>query len=1004
MSIPVPNQFPEIEPSGAARIAIVGEAPGRDESNLGVPFIGASGLLLNDVLGVNGIARNQCFVGNVCQSRASAWSDDFGLLAWEGEQVQAGIARLREDLERFNPTIVLCLGNAALHLLKHGNNAPRRAHDGYNWPCKIGFWRGTLFENAWLNGVKCLSTYHPSAVLREYGLQAYVDFDVKRMKVESATRVLTLPERAIGVVGRDVTLAYGIEILARMASESALVSVDIEGGPGNVTCIAFSRRVGNAIVFPLAHVDGGSVWSEEDEVRVWEAVKGVLESRVTPKLAQNGTYDFFTLAWTYGIVVHNWLHDTRQGWWECFPELRASLAAQASILTKEPFYKPDKDDEGGMKFESDDEFWRYNGLDAAVTLECHLRQMEMLDERRRAHYEWKMSLIPMVLYMMLRGIKWDKSRVREESRRAAEKAMELQGMIDAEASRGMPDLRELLEALRVEDESAVAKIVCKRLCGKRPMVRANVVQERWQKMRWNGKRWVKDGKLTSESPDEGEVVDAGSPFDTREIKFEPRHRTVSKLVPFEPVAILDCEPHVLESQQDAWKKALKAWKRKDRAALCSALSLSLNTHSTSAGGDAQRFLYEICGLQRVLKHERTGRLSFESERDWKKRIAGMKVALPEGKRVGTDQNAINKLYVKTQDVRVLWVLQQRRLRKVVTDLATRVDDDSRLRASISLVKETGRMSESISPCGTGLNRQALNKALRRVAVADAGCVMIQRDLSGADSWTVACECALEGDRTMLEDLKAGLKPAKVLALLYHAGPYVNDLDRDALREELRKAESAFPSWLYAGAKSAVHGSSYGMGTQTMIDTLLRFSMGDLPLDLGDAKPLVLDTAQVETLQKLFFLRYPGIHKWHHREGWNMVNKGWFETSTGHRRTIHGRKAEIKRGFKVPSHETLKEVLSSKPQYYTTLGAQLAAWQMWYDGENRARDGSLRVEPLLLVHDSVLAQCVEAEKDFARGKMKQWFENEIEIAGERIVIPADGVIARDWAMKEDAEEL
>jgi hypothetical protein len=64
-----------------------------------------------------------------------------------------------------------------------------------------------------------------------------------------------------------------------------------------------------------------------------------------------------------------------------------------------------------------------------------------------------------------------------------------------------------------------------------------------------------------------------------------------------------------------------------------------------------------------------------------------------------------------------------------------------------------------------------------------------------------------------------------------------------------------------------------MGINTMIDTLLKGSMADLPLKLEDAKPLVLTKLQVETLQNLFFSRYPGLARWHQREGWNHDDQG-----------------------------------------------------------------------------------------------------------------------------------
>jgi hypothetical protein len=202
------------------------------------------------------------------------------------------------------------------------------------------------------------------------------------------------------------------------------------------------------------------------------------------------------------------------------------------------------------------------------------------------------------------------------------------------------------------------------------------------------------------------------------------------------------------------------------------LGLGVNTGSNSEGGDSQWFLYEVCGLPRIYENPRTGKYSRESEKEHKARVgkgaAGRKrkagksahqevgvkddsqghkrsavcdretqttdqnaqvqpatveeapqPAAKSSKKISTGQQALDLLYAYTRDERALWVLQQRRLRKVVSDLkGDLADHDGRARSSVSFVKETGRMAEAEAPHGTGLgNRQALNKDLRRVVVA-----------------------------------------------------------------------------------------------------------------------------------------------------------------------------------------------------------------------------------------------------------------------------------------------
>lgn len=410
--------------------------------------------------------------------------------------------------------------------------------------------------------------------------------------------------------------------------------------------------------------------------------------------------------------------------------------------------------------------------------------------------------------------------------------------------------------------------------------------------------------------------------------------------------------------------------------LATVLGLATNVGSTQAEGDAQRFLYDICALPKQTK-----------------RVKGSKT-----EKVSTDQNALVALYAKTQDTRVLWVLQLRRLRKLAGDLATSIDSDGRLRSTFSLVKETGRMSASKSPTGNGMNAQALNKDLRHLVLADEGCLMRQRDLEGADSWTVAAHAAALGDPTMLEDLRGGMKPAKVLQLLYKHGTVVNTWTLAEIKAKLKEDAPKFESWLYPACKAGTHLSSYAGGIPTFIQTVLRNSLSDLPVRLEEAKPLVLRHEHGKNLQAAFYSRYKGVLRWHDAWKARLIKDGVLLTSVGHIRRFYGRKKEKKQGQWVANHDTLKEALASEPQFWTTYATKRALAALWFDEANRREDGTLRVEPLFVVHDSLLYQHRDEDGAFCDERELLWFGNVIEIAGQQIVIPSEAQRGRDWSMK------
>ena len=56
-------------PAKSPRIALVGEAPGEQEALEGKPFVGSSGHLLDELLKMAGLARDEMLVTNVFQER-----------------------------------------------------------------------------------------------------------------------------------------------------------------------------------------------------------------------------------------------------------------------------------------------------------------------------------------------------------------------------------------------------------------------------------------------------------------------------------------------------------------------------------------------------------------------------------------------------------------------------------------------------------------------------------------------------------------------------------------------------------------------------------------------------------------------------------------------------------------------------------------------------------------------------------------------------------------------
>ncbi len=135
----VPGVFPR-----GARVLLVGEAPGREEDEGGLPFIGRSGRLLDTLLGEAGLARDDLAILNTVKCRPPAnrtprRAETAACRPWLDAQVRS-----------IEPRVVVTLGGSALAWAL--GPGPR-----------IGEVHGTVHR---VFGRTVVPTYHPAAALR----------------------------------------------------------------------------------------------------------------------------------------------------------------------------------------------------------------------------------------------------------------------------------------------------------------------------------------------------------------------------------------------------------------------------------------------------------------------------------------------------------------------------------------------------------------------------------------------------------------------------------------------------------------------------------------------------------------------------------------------------------------------------------------------------------------------------------------------------------------------
>ncbi|SFI95753.1 uracil-DNA glycosylase [Jannaschia pohangensis] len=97
----------------AARVMIIGEAPGREEDRAGKPFVGQAGQLLDRMLGAIGLSRDTLdatravYITNVLPWRPPSNRDP------EPDEVAMMLPFLRRHVELADPDLLICMGNHA---------------------------------------------------------------------------------------------------------------------------------------------------------------------------------------------------------------------------------------------------------------------------------------------------------------------------------------------------------------------------------------------------------------------------------------------------------------------------------------------------------------------------------------------------------------------------------------------------------------------------------------------------------------------------------------------------------------------------------------------------------------------------------------------------------------------------------------------------------------------------------------------------------------------------
>ncbi len=141
-----------------AQIMLIGEGPGFHENEQGLPFVGAAGKFLEELLASINLRREDVFITNVVKCRPPANRDPLP------DELAACDDYLERQIRIINPKVIVTLGRYSM--AKFLPNA------------KISVVHGTP---KWVNGRLIVPMYHPAAALHQGSLKPHVEADFKRL-------------------------------------------------------------------------------------------------------------------------------------------------------------------------------------------------------------------------------------------------------------------------------------------------------------------------------------------------------------------------------------------------------------------------------------------------------------------------------------------------------------------------------------------------------------------------------------------------------------------------------------------------------------------------------------------------------------------------------------------------------------------------------------------------------------------------------------------------------
>lgn len=342
-----------------AKIAIVGDYPGKTEKATGIPFSGEIGNKLWKKLNKFGLTKANVYVTNAIKVMLSdnqeedITVDANRLMLWK-EVLETELGALP------NLEYILCLGNNPLGALGEKKG--------------ISHWRGSVLP--WRNA-KCFFANNPAFVFKKNRLTKEPEDPLREvifnMDLVKFSKLLagkySHTEVTCNVIKTISEFEDFLSILYSAQTNSVPISIDIEHLNAHTSCVGFSTDGKTGYVIPFFNQQD-NLFTIEEEIQIRSKLSDIISN---PKSLLVGQYVSTDLCWlrykdrigfkprVYGdtLLAHHLLYPT-------FPH---SLEFLVSQYTWHYYYKDE-----GFKWKISGNIqghWEYNAKDSALTWRIH---------------------------------------------------------------------------------------------------------------------------------------------------------------------------------------------------------------------------------------------------------------------------------------------------------------------------------------------------------------------------------------------------------------------------------------------------------------------------------------------------------------------------------------------------------------------------------------------------------------------------------------------------------